>query len=116
MFEPKYLMKALSDDMILSEFIEYNYYHEARSKPELILFWVRDSVAVYKKSTQILMDYSDININKMNNTDIVVGGDNGQGVFRFSMKILCIINTGKSRESLQYVGYIVCKQDHGIIL
>ena len=42
-------------------------------------------------------------------TDIVVVGDNRQGVFRFSMKILCIINTRKSRESLQHVGYIVCK-------
>ena len=38
MFGPKYLMKALSDDMILSEFIEYNYYHETRSKTEVILF------------------------------------------------------------------------------
>ena len=49
--EPEYLMKALNDDMILPKVGEYNYYHEAGSKPELILFWIRDNVAVYKKET-----------------------------------------------------------------
>ena len=32
MFEPKNLMRALSGDMILPKFGEYNYYHEAGSK------------------------------------------------------------------------------------
>ena len=48
-FEPEYLMKALSGNMILPKFKEHNYYHVAKSKPELLLFWVRDIVAVYKK-------------------------------------------------------------------
>ena len=33
------------------KFGEYNYYHETGTKPELILFWVRDTVAVFKKET-----------------------------------------------------------------
>ena len=55
-------MKALSGDMILPRFEEYHYYHEAENKSELILFSVRDSIAVYKKETQMLIDSGDIYI------------------------------------------------------
>ena len=47
---------------------------------------------------------------------MVVGGDHGQGVFRFPMKILYIMNNGNRHESIQPVGYILCKKDNGIIL
>ena len=57
------------------------------------------------------MDISDIN-----RIDIVVGGGHGQGVFRFPMKILYIINNGNIHESIQPVGYILSKKDNGIIL
>ena len=40
------------------KFGEYNYYHETGTKPELILFWVRDVFAIFKKKTQILIDSS----------------------------------------------------------
>ena len=86
MFEPKYLMKDLNGDMILPKFGEYNYYHEVRSKLELILFRVRDIVAVYKKYTQMIIDSDDIAINKMNRRDIVIGDDHGQGLFRSRVK------------------------------
>ena len=66
MFEPEHLMKGLSGDIILPKFGEYNYYHEAGSKPELILFWVHDVVAVCNKETQISIYSSDIDINEMN--------------------------------------------------
>ena len=42
-------MKALNCDTILPKFREYSHFHEAGSKPELILFWVRNIVAIYKK-------------------------------------------------------------------
>ena len=61
-FEPKHMMKNLSGDMIIPKFGEYNYYHKAESKYELIIFWVRDIVDVDKKETQMLIDSSDINI------------------------------------------------------
>ena len=38
MLEPEILTKTLSDDMILPQFVEYNYYHETGSKPVLIYF------------------------------------------------------------------------------
>ena len=44
-------MKALSGYMVLPKFGECNYYHEAGSKPEFILYWVCDIVAVCKKET-----------------------------------------------------------------
>ena len=44
-------MKKLSGDIIIPKFGEYNYFHETGTKPELILFWVRDTVAVFKKET-----------------------------------------------------------------
>ena len=47
MLEPKKMMKSLSGDIIFPKFGENNYYHEAGSKPELILCWVRGIVAVY---------------------------------------------------------------------
>ena len=47
LFEPENMMKILSGGMIIPNFSEYNYYHESGSKPELILFWVRDTVAIF---------------------------------------------------------------------
>ena len=83
MFEPENIMKSLSGDMILPKFGEYKYYHETGSKPEHILFWVRDTVAVFKKETQLLIESGDLDISNINRIDIVVGGDHGQGAFRF---------------------------------
>ena len=48
-FEAEIMMKSLSGVVISPEFGEYNYYHETETKPELILFWVRDIVAIFEK-------------------------------------------------------------------
>ena len=64
----------------------------------------------------MLIDSGDIDILNINRIDIVVGGDHGQGAFRFPMKILYIMNNGNRHESIQPVGYILCKKDNGIIL
>ena len=43
-------MKSLSGDMILPKFGEYKCNNmEKGTKPELILFWVRNTVAVLRK-------------------------------------------------------------------
>ena len=102
--------------MVLPTFGDYDYYHEARSKPEIILFWTRDIVTVYRKETQVLINYGDIDINKMDCVDLVVDGDYWQGFSCFSMKILYIMNNGKSHENIQHVGYILYKEDNSIIL
>ena len=43
------MMKRLSVDVVTQKFGTYNYYHETGTTPELILFWVRDTIAVFKK-------------------------------------------------------------------
>ena len=94
-FESENMMKSLSGDMIIPKFGEYNYYHESGSKLELILFWVRDTVAGLKKETQLLIDSGDVDVYEINTIDVVVGGNHGQGSFRFSMTFLYITNNGK---------------------
>ena len=48
--------------MITPKFCECNYYHENGTKPELILFWVRDTITVFKKKTQLSIKSEDIYI------------------------------------------------------
>ena len=116
MFEPEYLMKALSGDIIIPKFEEYNYYHVAKSKPEVILCWVRDIVDVYKKETQMLTDFSNIDINETSRIDIVVRGGHGQGVIRFKIKILYTINIVQTHENIQPIGWILYKKNNGVTL
>ena len=40
--------------MIVPQFGEYKYVHEVGSKPEFILYWIRDSTAMFKKETSLL--------------------------------------------------------------
>ena len=103
--------------MILPKFGKYKYNNMKKgSKPERILFWVRDIIAVFKKETHLLIESSDIDISNINRIDIIVGGDHGQEAFRFPMKIFYIMNNGIRHESIQPVGYIFCKKANGIIL
>ena len=77
---------------------------------------MRGTVALFKKETQLSIESGDTDIYNVDRTDIVVGGDHGQGSFRFPMKILYIMNNGNIHESIQPVGYILCKKVNGIIL
>ena len=98
-FEPGKMMKSLSGDMILPKFGEYNYYHETGPKPELILFQVRETIVVFKKETQLLIDFSDVDIYYINRIDIIGGGNHGQGLFLFPIKILYTMKNCKRHES-----------------
>ena len=57
-----------------------------------------------------------MNLLDIDRTDIIIGGDHGQGSFRFPINILYIINNEKIHEIIQLVGYILCKKDDGLIL
>ena len=116
MFEPENIINSLSGDIILPKFSEYKYNHEKGSKTEHILFWVRDTVAAFEKETPLLIESGDIDTSDINRIDIIVGGDHGQGAFRFPMKILFILNNGNRHESIQPGSYILCQKDQGIIL
>ena len=48
-FKAEHFMKALSGGMILPKFGEYDYHHEAGSKPEFLLFKVSNTVAFIRK-------------------------------------------------------------------
>ena len=48
----------------------------------------------------MLIDSGDIDILNISRIDIVVGGDHGQGAFRFPMKILYIMNDDTRHESI----------------
>ena len=61
-----------------------------------------------KKDTQLLIESGDINLSNIDRIDIKA--------FRFSMKILYIMNNEKRYESIQPVGYKLCKKDNGLIL
>ena len=49
LFEPESKMVDLRGEIIFPQFGEYKYIHETGSKPELILYWVRDYTAIFKK-------------------------------------------------------------------
>ena len=100
MFEPENIIKSFSGNMILPNFGEYKYYHEIGIKPEHILFQIRDTVAIFKKVTQLLIESSDINLSDIDRIDIVVDGDHGQRIFRFPMNILYIMNNEKRHKSI----------------
>ena len=48
----------------------------------------------------MLIKYGDIDIYDINRIDIVVGDDHRREAFRFSMKILYIMNNGKRYKSI----------------
>ena len=64
----------------------------------------------------MLIESGNINIYDINRIDIVLESDHGLGEFQFPMKILYIMNNGKRHESIQPMGYILCKKGNGIIL
>ena len=70
----------------------------------------------FKKETQLLIESGDINLSDIDRIDIVVGGDHGQGAFRFPIKNLYIMNNEKRHERIRPVGYILCKKDNRLIL
>ena len=48
-FKPESKIIDLCGKMIVSQFGECNYLHELDSKPELLLYWVRDSTTLFKE-------------------------------------------------------------------
>ena len=49
-------MTDLCGEIIIPPFREYKYIHKTDSKPELILYWVRDSTATFKKEISLLIN------------------------------------------------------------
>ena len=66
-------MKEFYREMILPQFGGYSYIREVGSKPKLISFCIRDSITIFKKETNILIDSFKLNINNIDRINIIVG-------------------------------------------
>ena len=88
-------MVHLRGEIISSQFGEYKYTHETGTKPESILYWVRDSTAIFKKEISLWIKFNLTINDDVSRTDVVVGGDHGQGTFRFPMKLLFVMKFAK---------------------
>ena len=106
LFEPESKIIDLYGEMVVPQFGKYKYVHEIGSKPELILYWVRDSVAIFKKKNSLLIKYNQLKVDKISRIDVIVDGDHGQGAFRFPIKLLFVMKSEKNVERTSSVAYI----------
>lgn len=86
MLESKIKLETSCSEMIQPEFGEYKVYYEVGIKPELLLYWVRHAVAIFKKKTKLLIESQLANRNESSRINVVIEGNHGQGAFRFQMK------------------------------
>ena len=108
-------MKELRGETTFPEFGEYNYIHEDDSKPELFLCWMHDSVTIFKKDNNMLMDYFKVNIDNIDRINIIIGGEYGQGAFLFPIKLIYIMDDEEIFEREVYVDCIYCRKDNDTI-
>ena len=102
-------MTNLCDVMNVPQFGEYKYTHELGSKPELIVYWVRDSSVMFNKEINLFINSNQLKFNEISRIDMIVGGDHGQGAFRFPVKLLFVMKSTLSIERTSSVAYILCK-------
>ena len=107
LFESKSKMTNLCGEMIVSEFGEYKYIHEIGNKPELIVYWVCDSVEMFKKEISLLINSNQLKINEISKIDVIVGDDHDRGAFRFLMKLLFVMKSEKHAKRTSSVDYIL---------
>ena len=62
LFKPESKINDLCAEMIIPRFEEYKYIHEIGSKLELILYWIRDYIAIFKKEISLLIKSNQIKI------------------------------------------------------
>ena len=116
LFEPESKMIHLCGEMIVPQFGIYKYIHEVGSKPELILYWIRDSTVIFKKEICLLVKPNLLNLDDISRINVIMEGDHGQGAFRFPIKLLFVMKSWKNVERESSGAYILCKKDNGEIL
>ena len=109
-------MINLCGEMIVPQFGKYNYIHELDSRSEPILYWVRDSTAIFKKEVTLFINSKKLKVNEISRIDVIVIGDHGQRAIRFPMKLLIVMKASKNLEHASSDTYILCKKDYGSIL
>ena len=63
-----------------------------------------------------MLKTSNVEEANIDRVDIVTGGDHGQGMFHFALKIMLVLKNGKVIERQSAIGYILCKKDTRTIL
>ena len=107
LFEPESKMTELYGDIIVPQF---------GSKLELVLYWVRDYVAIFKKETSLLIYLNQLKVNDISRIDLIVGGDHGQSVFRFLMILLFVVKSEKMLNVQVVLPIFYAKKDNDGIL
>ena len=69
-----------------------------------------------REQISLLVKFNLLNLNDLSRIDVVIGGDHGQGAFRFLMKLLFVMKSFKNVERESSVAYILCKKGNGEIL
>ena len=100
-------MTELYGDIIVPQF---------GSKLELVLYWVRDYVAIFKKETSLLIYLNQLKVNDISRIDLIVGGDHGQSVFRFLMILLFVVKSEKMLNVQVVLLIFYAKKDNDGIL
>ena len=95
LFESETQMIDWFGEMIAPQFDNYKYVHEVGSKPELILYLVRDFIAIFNKGITLLIKSNQLIVNKISSIGVILGSDHGQGVLRFPMKLLFVMKSEK---------------------
>ena len=63
----------------------------------------------FEKEITLLINSKQVKVNEISRIDIIVGGNHGQGTFRFLMKLLCVMKYSKNIERTSSVACILCK-------
>ena len=87
LIEPESKITDLCGEMIVPQFEEYKHIHKISNKPDLILYYIRDSVTIFKKEISLLLKSNQLKVNEIFRIDVIIGGDHGQCDFRFPMKL-----------------------------
>ena len=69
--------------------------YDIGSKSELIVYLVRDSVAIFKKEISLLINSNQLIVSEISRIDIIVCVDYDQGTFQFSIKLLFFTKSEK---------------------
>ena len=93
LFESETQMIDWFGEMIAPQFDNYKYVHEVGSKPELILYLVRDFIAIFNKGITLLIKSNQLIVNKISSIGVILGSDHSQGVLRFPMKLLFVMKS-----------------------
>ena len=110
LFDPETKTTDLCGEMIASLVDEYKDVNEVGSKLELILYWVRDYVAIFKKESILLINLNQLIVNEISRIDIIIGGYHGQGTFRFPIKLFFVVKSEKIVEHISSIVCILCKK------